>query len=114
MTPIYVQVTWSKVKVKLLILTTQYLLTLCLMVIKLDTLVDFYYCFWCNKVKLLVSISALSSQYFMNHLLDIIKHKSKVHLGSNKRMDDLFLLCNPFDFCLRGDIYVSQTFLVFS
>ena len=57
-------------------MSTQYLLSIFLTITKLATLFDYRekiipIAFWVTvKVKLLVFISALSAQYFMNHLLD--------------------------------------------
>ena len=79
-------------------------LTLCLMVTKLPTLVDFRedysYCLLGHKVnvKLLVFISALSAQNFKNHLLDIYQ---TWYSGCHERVDYSLYICNPIEFCTR-------------
>ena len=95
MFPIDFLVTFSKVKVKLLVFM---LLWDCFMGHKI-------------KVKLLIFISALSVQYVIKRFLDNYMYQTW-HSGCHNRVDNsLYIYATLLNF-LPGVIYVSQTFFV--
>ena len=108
MFPIEFKAMWSKVKVKLLICL---LLTLCLMAIKLAKLIGLFG--HTVMIKLLVFISALSAQYFMNHLL-YNYHPNLIQWLPLESGIFIVYTCMQNSWILhQGGIDVSQTFLVF-